>query len=89
MPEDIFDKLKERLKEMSWPTVYMFKFILPANNKEIALVENLFSDDASISHHSSSKGNYISITVKQVMLSPEKVIEIYQEASKIKGLMAF
>jgi hypothetical protein len=38
--EEQFNKLKETLNKLTdWPTVYMFKFIIPADNKKIALVE--------------------------------------------------
>ena len=46
----------------------MFKFIIPASNKSIALIESKFSDEAVISEKQSANGKYISITVKEVML---------------------
>ncbi|MCE3279536.1 MAG: hypothetical protein K0S44_1727 [Bacteroidetes bacterium] len=36
----------------------------------------------------SSGGKYMSITVKEVMLSPEAVIEKYREMSTIEGVMS-
>jgi putative lipoic acid-binding regulatory protein len=88
-PDDTFKKLQEQLeKESSWPLVYMFKFIIPANNQKLALVENMFSDEAIISEKSSVKGNYISITVKEVMLDAKSVIAIYTKAAKIEGVIS-
>ena len=47
--EDKFLELKKKLDEtLSYPTVYMFKFILEADNRKIALIENLFTEDAEI-----------------------------------------
>ena len=84
-----FDKLREQLNlHDSWPMVYMFKFIVPADNRKIALVESKFSDEAVITQSQSSSGKYISITVKEVMLSAETIIDKYKEMSGIEGLMA-
>jgi len=85
-----FDKLRELLiKENSWPMVYMYKFIIPAYNHKIALVESKFSDEAIILHKESSNGKYFSITVKEVMLDADSVIAKYEEMEGIEGLMAF
>ncbi|MGB0176452.1 MAG: DUF493 domain-containing protein [Owenweeksia sp.] len=82
--EEKYKKLEAALREsLSWPNVYMFKFIIPADNRILAQVENLFnSKEAEI------KGNFLSITVKELMMSPEKVIERYQMAEGIEGLMS-
>ncbi|MFY9309508.1 MAG: DUF493 family protein [Bacteroidia bacterium] len=83
-----FDKLRELLnEENTWPIVYMFKFIVPASNQKIALIESKFSDEAIISHKESSNGKYFSITVKEVMLSADAIIEKYQEMGDIEGLI--
>ena len=83
-----FDKLREFLnKEESWPIVYMFKFIIPADNQKIALIESKFSDEAVISHKESSGGKYFSITVKEVMLSADAIIDKYKEMKNIEGLI--
>jgi hypothetical protein len=87
--DEQFDKLKEVLnKHTTWPTVYMFKFIIPADNKKIALVESKFSETAIISQHESATGKYISITVKEVMLNADSIIEKYKEMKGIEGLIS-
>lgn len=87
---DPWANLREKLQQTeSWPAVYMFKFIVPADNQKIARVENLFdSQEAQIQMRSSSKGNYVSITAREIMTGPEQVIERYQLAAEIEGLMA-
>jgi uncharacterized protein len=88
MSEDKFNDLRKKLNEtQSYPSVYMFKFIMEAEHRKIALVENLFSENAEIYTKESGKGNYISITVKEVMMSTEEIIGIYTKASEIKGVM--
>lgn len=87
--DEQFEKLRELLnKENNWPMVYMFKFIVPADNQKIALVEAKFSDEAIISHKESSNGKYFSITVKEVMLNADSIISKYKEMEGIEGLMA-
>lgn len=88
MNDEQYNKLRELLnKENNWPMVYMFKFILPADNRKIALIESKFSDEAIISHKESSNGKYFSITVKEVMLNAEMIIDKYKEVGTIDGLI--
>ena len=47
-----------------------------------------FDNDADIIQKQSSKGNYISITVKQVVMSIDEIITIYKQAAKIDGIMS-
>ena len=89
MDDTQFDKLREQLnKEVNWPTIYMFKFIVPADNRKIALVEAKFSDEAIVTQKQSSNGKYISITVKEAMLTAESIIEKYKEMEGIEGLIS-
>jgi uncharacterized protein len=88
MNEDKFNDLRKKLDEtQSYPSVYMFKFIMDADNRKIALVENMFSENAEMYTKESDKGKYISITIKEVMMSTEEIIGIYIKASEIKGVM--
>jgi hypothetical protein len=88
--DDQFQKLKETLnKELNWPTIYMFKFIVPADNRRIALVESKFSDEAIITKKESTSGKYISITIKEVMLTADSIVDKYKEMDGIEGLMSF
>ena len=81
-----FEKLKELLdRNNTFPLVYFFKVIVPDDLKKIALIESLFSDESQIERKSSSKGNYLSISAKQVVLSSDEVIEIYKKASAVEG----
>lgn len=88
--ESFWKSLEEKLKAQgSWPQLYMFKFIVPADNSKIARVENLFdAQEAQISRRASSGGKYVSITAKEVMTHPDEVIARYKEASKIDGLIS-
>lgn len=87
--DEQFEKLREQLrKEKDWPSIYMFKFIIPADNRKIAMVEAKFSDEAIITQKESSTGKYMSITIKEVMLSADSIVEKYKEMDGIEGLIA-
>ncbi|MES2516178.1 MAG: DUF493 family protein [Bacteroidota bacterium] len=90
MATGTFDELRKKLEESitSFPYIYMFKFIIKADNKTMALVEVIFDDDADIIQKQSTKGNYISITVKQVVMSIDEIISIYEKAAEIEGVMS-
>jgi len=89
MARSNFKSLKNQLNQVGeWPRVYFFKFIIPANNKKLAKVEALFGSEAQVNIKQSNKGNYLSISAKELMLNAERVIDRYEKASKIDGLIA-
>lgn len=90
MKEDFYTNLQQKLEDQcEWPHVYMFKFIIPADNQKLALVEGLFGEEAVISTRQSSSNKFISITAKELMLTSDEVIAVYKKAAKIKGIMSF
>jgi len=89
MAEDFYTSLKQKLEDQhSFPTLYMFKFIIPADNKKLALVEALFGAEAEVSTRQSSSNKFISISAKEVMVSADNVIYVYKEAEKIEGIIS-
>ena len=89
MKDSDFDSLREKLDDqVSWPSVYLFKFIIPADNHKLAQVMNLFNETSEITTRESGKGNFISVSAKEVMLSTESVIEVYKKAAQVDGLIA-
>lgn len=84
-----FKDLREKLeKSGEWPRVYFFKFIIPSDNKKLAKVEALFGPEAVVSIKQSHKGNYVSVSAKELMLNVDGIIERYEKASKIEGVMS-
>lgn len=83
-----FNTLREKLQKQTWPSVYMFKFIVPADNKNLAFIESLFGENSKINIKQSSNGKYISLTATELMLNSNEVVEIYQKASTIKGIIS-
>ena len=87
--EAFLKSLEDKLNETTeWPSVYMFKFIVPADNRKLAMVEALFSKEAQVSTKESRSGKYNSITGKVVMLNALEIIDKYRKASEIEDLIA-
>ncbi len=84
------ERIREALNQNhKWPSVYMFKFIVPSDNEKIAQVEALFnSKTAEVRMNQSKTGKFTSITAKEVMTSADAVLEYYEKASKIEGLIS-
>jgi uncharacterized protein len=88
MTEEELEKFKQKLLEsMTFPSVYMFKFIVASENRNIALVESLFDAEADIHTKESGKGKYTSITAKQVVMNVDEILAVYKQAASIKGIM--
>lgn len=87
--EDFYASLKLKLDQQeSWPTVYFYKFIIPADNQKLAKVMELFGEGAQITTRTSRNGNYLSVSAKEVIMSSSHVIETYQRAEGIEGLIS-
>mgnify|MGYP000026265566 FL=1 len=83
-----FESLRTQLEQTDFPQVYFFKFIVPNKSDNVARVSALFSSDTKVQMKTSSSGKFISIGVKQVMLSAESIISIYIKASEIEGIIS-
>lgn len=88
MTEEEINSFREKLSQsMSFPGVYMFKFIITSEHRNIALVDNLFGPEAEISSKESTEGKYTSITARQVVMNVDEIIDVYRKAARIKGIM--
>lgn len=85
---DVFKGLKEQLDILEWPSLYMFKFVCPNDNQTVANVIKHFNEVSEVEYKKSKNGKYIGVTVKELMLSAENIIEIYREVAKIKGVIS-
>jgi putative lipoic acid-binding regulatory protein len=86
MDQEWINNFRIKLDEHhSWPTIYIFKFIVP-KGKEVQLKE-LFPMHTS-TDKVSTQGNYVSVTFQMMMHSSESVIEVYERASAVEGLIS-
>ena len=72
-------------EEYNFPTRYTFKFIVKTGLKE-QILELL--PGAKKSERVSKNGNFVSITLSQIMKNSEEIVYIYEKASKIKGVIS-
>ena len=84
--ESSIQTFREKLENQhNFPSLYLFKFIVPSEQKE--QVTKLLPKSKWI-EKPSKNGKYISLGVKVEMHSSDAVIEIYKEAHKVKGIIA-
>ena len=89
MSKDPYEGLRTQLEERDWPAVFLFKFIVPADNQKIAEVEALFDTQlAQIELRPSKTGKFVSVSAKEMMLDVDSIIARYKAATQIEGLMA-
>lgn len=87
MEPDWINSFREKLdKYYAWPSLYTFKFIIPAGRQED--LRQLFPLHTTATEKSSEKGKYISLTYQMMMPSSDSVIAVYQKASVIEGIVA-
>ncbi|MFL0354612.1 DUF493 family protein [Xanthomarina sp. GH4-25] len=89
--EAFYKKLKAQLYDTStWPSEYLYKFIVKSDAKKIAEVEVIFDNLGAVINTTESKnGKYTSISISVKMNNPEHVIEKYIEVSeKVEGVIS-
>lgn len=87
---EFYDKLKKSLDETStFPTKYMFKFIIPADKEKFKNIETIFDNIGAVINSKPSKtGKYNSLTILVNMQSADDIIDKYIEVSKIDGVIS-
>jgi len=76
---------KQLVDHYDFPTLYLFKFIVPVEQKD--KFENLFPE-ISFDTKNSKTGKYISFSKKLKVDSSEEVVEIYNRAYSIDGIIS-
>lgn len=85
-----YKKLKKKLKkDTTFPTKYLFKFIVPSSEDRVKEVENLFNHTGAVIDTKSSRtGKFTSVSVLVVMKKADDIIAKYQQAEKIEGIIS-
>jgi putative lipoic acid-binding regulatory protein len=87
MDDQRFESLRAKLDQhYAWPSLYIFKFIVPAQKQED--LRRLFPLHVTATVKLSEKGNYASLTYQMMMPSSKSVIEVYKRVAVIEGLVA-
>lgn len=88
--KDFYDRLRKELAEStSWPSDYLFKFIVATDDNKIQTIHKIFDNSgAVIESRQSRKGKYTSISVTIHLADPDAVIEYYKQVSIIEGVIS-
>ncbi|CAM4035945.1 MULTISPECIES: DUF493 family protein [Gillisia] len=89
--EEFYDKLKVQLAETSsWPSVYLYKFIVLTNKSKIVQIHDIFDNMGAVINTKESKnGKYTSVSVNVKMSDPNAVISKYKRVGKeVEGVIS-
>lgn len=88
--EEFYKNLKEKLDNTSdFPTDYMYKFIVPAEENRVEEVKNIFDNGGAVINTKKSKtGKYTSVSIVLKVASSDQVINYYKEAEKVEGIIS-
>lgn len=89
--EEFYKKLKIQLLETTtWPSEYLYKFIVTTDTKKIEHIEMLFNNMGAVVQTKLSKnGKYTSVSINVIMKNPDTVILMYKEvANNIEGVIS-
>lgn len=82
---DFYNNFRQKLIDIEqFPSIYTFKFIVPADADKKAEVEKIFEHPSTkISTKDSKTGKYNSLTVETFVQSADEVIDYYKKVSAI------
>ncbi|MEN3322409.1 DUF493 family protein [Mariniflexile soesokkakense] len=89
--DEFYEKLRTQLYDTaSWPSEYLYKFIIKSDASKIVMVESIFDNMGAVIQTTESKnGKYTSISINVLLKNPEVVIEKYKEvAEKVEGVIS-
>ena len=71
--------------EHQFPGIYVFKFIVPVEKKQDVLD---FLPDGDLSFRNSSNNTYVSVTLKANVNNSQEVVDVYEKAYNVQGIVA-
>ncbi|MEM8939872.1 MAG: DUF493 family protein [Bacteroidota bacterium] len=88
--DEFYGRLKEQLLDnTTWPSSYLYKFIVPTDEEKIEQINAIFDNTgAVIESKKSKKGTYTSISITVHMEDPDAVISKYKEVSTVEGVIS-
>jgi putative lipoic acid-binding regulatory protein len=88
--DEFYTKLKGQLEDTtSWPSDYLYKFIVPTDEKKIKQIQDIFNNTgAVIESKQSKKGTYTSISITVNLPNADAVIEKYKEVGIVEGVIS-
>ena len=88
--DDFYSKLQIQLDDTTdFPVDYLYKFIVPASNNQVAEVESIFNNTGAVINTKNSKtGKYVSVSIILKLNSSDEIIAYYRKVEKIKGIIS-
>lgn len=88
--EEFYDRLKGELESSTtWPSAYLFKFIVPTTPTNVEFVHKSFDGLGAVIKTTASKtGKFTSVSIDVMMTDAQQVINKYQEVSVIEGIVS-
>lgn len=88
--QEFYERLKVELdSSTTWPSIYLFKFIVPTQDDNVFKVEDAFNCMGAVIKTTKSKtGKFTSISVDVTMKDAQEVIDKYIELSTISGIIS-
>jgi len=88
--EEFYERLRIQLEDnSSWPSTYLYKFIVPTDQAKIDQIYDIFDQNGAVIESKKSKnGNYTSVSITVVMEDPLAVIAKYKEVSVVEGVIS-
>ena len=88
--DDFYSKLQIQLDDTTdFPADYLYKFIVPASDNQVAEVESIFNNTGAVINTKNSKtGKYVSVSIILKLNSSDEIIAYYRKVEKIKGIIS-
>jgi len=88
--DEFYNRLKvELMNSQSWPSDYLYKFIVPTDPEKIEKINRIFDNTgAVIESRQSRKGKYTSISITVNLRDPDEVIDKYKEVGEVEGVIS-
>ena len=86
--EEQLKSLHVQLKKTSkWPSLYMFKFVMPNDESTVQQVNSLLPSTGNTSYKTSKDGRYIAVTNVARMPSAKSVVDVTSNVAKVPNVM--
>ena len=87
---EFYEKLKISLDETtSFPTNYMFKFIIPTDDSKFNQIDGMFNKLGAVIKSKLSKNDkFTSLTILVDMDSSDQIIDKYKEVGAVEGVIS-
>ncbi|MFT5824184.1 MAG: putative lipoic acid-binding regulatory protein [Crocinitomix sp.] len=84
---DEYDKLRELLAALEYPSVYLYKFIVKQDPLKVVDIKRCFSETAEFTTRESKNGNYVTVSIREMTLTSDAIIERYKTVGKIENVI--